>query len=397
MLKQNTHTIYLLEQPNPHVLDWGLSGQGKTYFAIQTIANDHKNHRKIGVIDYSGSYTESELKKADFEYCDEVSTLNPAITSVKFISNACTEDLFIQESKDVLVKTLNVNSYNQSSLLFLALVYIKEHSDDNVLSWSIPKLIKALTALKKLMEYDEQSPDLLPNIDRLLTRLVKYENLFNFHVALKSNESIGHNERITIFQLSDLPEDHRFFLTVLLSELLWLETKRGKESTNFYNTIVYDEFHFLSVKRGSALSHFIREGRKYGVRIILSTQFISHYTEEEQETLLQAGNILIFKPTPRDLHFSAKVIDFNAPTAWKKILSKLPIGSAVLVGHYCINNGTKTLTKPIICKIIKEETKDAEELSRCIDSSRSCKSTERKSTVRIFHPSPRRTASQKSR
>jgi hypothetical protein len=153
----------------------------------------------------------------------------------------------------------------------------------------------------------------------------------------------------------------------------------------------------LSVKRGSALSHFIREGRKFGVGLILSSQFVNHYTEEEQETLLQAANILIFKPTPKDLTFSAKVIDFNAPTVWKKILSKLSIGTAVLVGHYHVNNANKILTKPIICHIVKEKKNNAKELSRCTNRTGSCNHNARKPTVRIFPPTPRGNAPQKSR
>lgn len=168
---------------------------------------------------------------------------------------------------------------------------------------------------------------------------------------MQQSDTKQRQNKITIFQLSDLPEEHRLFLTSLLSEMLWLETKRGGNPLNYFNTIVFDEFQFLSVKRGTALSHFIREGRKFGVGIILSTQFISHYTNEEQETLLQAANILIFKPTPRDLSFSAKVIDFNNSNPWKKLLSELTVGYAVLIGNYYLNEKKQLITQPIVCHI----------------------------------------------
>ena len=397
MLKQCKNIITLCDKPNRHLINWGLSGQGKTYFDTSMIEEEYKNGRSIAIIDYSGSYTQAELQKSNFKYVDELMVLNPAIAPISWNSNANDIDLFIQEAKDILVNTLDIKSYNQSSLLFQALESLESEYGKPVFSWNIPKLIKGLKSLKGIAEGESESPDVLPNIDRLLTRLMKFENLCNFDITFLPTETTQSNKRITIFQLSDLPEEHRFFLTKLLSELMWLETRRGKNSSNYYETIVFDEFQFLSINRGSALSHFIREGRKFGVGLVLSTQFISHYTEEEQETLLQAGNILIFKPTPRDLNFSAKVIDFNTPAAWKKILSKLPIGSAVLVGHYRINNNNTLLTKPIVCNITKEVKDDVKELARCTNSAGCSKSTTCKRKIGIFPPSPRGVTSQKSR
>ena len=397
MLKQHDIPIVLSEIPNRHLLIWGQSGLGKTYFSMRKIEDEYECGRKIALIDYSGSYTQTELQKAQFQYVDDVLVLNPSNSPIYWISNSGDIDCFIQESKDALVKALDINSYNQSSLLFLALEYIEEHCDATTFSWSIPKLIRALKELKKMFGHDEKSPDLAPNIERLLTRLAKYESLYNFYVTMQSNDSTESKEQITIFQLSDLPEEHRLFLTSLLSEMLWLEMKRGKSSLNYFETIVYDEFQFLSVKRGSALSHFIREGRKFGVGLILSSQFISHYTEEEQETLLQANNILIFKPTARDLTFSAKIIDFNSPGVWKKILSKLSVGYAILVGNYYINGNDRLLNNPIVCHIEKEASNNVKEFTRCTNSAGCSKPTTCKRKIGIFPPTPRGNAPQKSR
>ena len=355
MLSQDNIPIFLSESPNRHLLIWGQSGQGKSYFMTQKIEEEYKLGRKILIIDYSGSYTENELNKADFQYFEQVLVLNLFNAPIHWISNAKNISLFLQESKDMLVHVLNICSYNQSQLILQALELLWKENQQTCFSWSIPLLIKSLKNLKKTCNGEDTNSDRLQNIERLLSRLMKLETLSNFIVSMQSGSLKERRKKIVIFQLSDLPEEHRQFLTSVLSELLWYETKRGSKSLNYFDTIFYDEFQFLSIKGGSALSHFMRESRKYNVGLTLATQFISHYDKEEQETLLQAGNILIFKPTPTDLTFSAKVIDPNSPCIWKKILSELTIGSAVLAGNYLINKKSTLITKPIVCHVTKKE------------------------------------------
>ena len=38
----------------------------------------------------------------------------------------------------------------------------------------------------------------------------------------------------------------------------------------------------------------LREGRKFGLGVWLSSQFLGNYSREEMDTLMQAGNMMIF-------------------------------------------------------------------------------------------------------
>lgn len=87
------------------------------------------------------------------------------------------------------------------------------------------------------------------------------------------------------------------------------------------------------------------------MKAYMGTQFISEYKKEVIESLLQAGNILIFKPTARDMIFSARVIDEERKKSWRKILGELEVGEAVIMGNYFLNSGKRRITDAIVCRI----------------------------------------------
>lgn len=112
-----------------------------------------------------------------------------------------------------------------------------------------------------------------------------------------------------------------------------------------------DEFQFMPLKSGSALYNMLREGRRFNLSLLLSTQFISNYDKEAIETLLQAGTKLIFRPSEKDVRFSAEIIDGERIAQWRQILNNLDIGEAVLKGNYRLNSNRFNSNTPIICRI----------------------------------------------
>lgn len=120
-----------------------------------------------------------------------------------------------------------------------------------------------------------------------------------------------------------------------------------------------DEFQNLSVRSGTALSAMLREGRKFGLGVWLSSQFLGNYSREEMDTLMQAGNMMFFKPVEREMRLIASMIDYNEISIWRNILQDLQVGEAVLKGRYCLKTNRREVETPIICKIekTKEEVK----------------------------------------
>ena len=155
---------------------------------------------------------------------------------------------------------------------------------------------------------------------------------------------------MTILQLSDYPELQRRFLTSFLTELFWQEVREGKKRADI---VLFDEFQNLSLKPGSALSAILREGRKFDLSAYLSSQFLGNCDKEAVDTLMQAANMLFFRPVPRDLKYVADIIDPGNRQEWVKLLSTLQVGQAVLKGRYSINQNRKECETPIICNVMR--------------------------------------------
>ena len=90
----------------------------------------------------------------------------------------------------------------------------------------------------------------------------------------------------------------------------------------------------MSIKTGTGLSSMLREGRKFGLAVYLSSQFVGNYDVEEMDTLMQCGNILFFRPAVRDIKKTADMISLENPIVWKRILEELQVGEAILKGVY---------------------------------------------------------------
>ncbi len=154
-----------------------------------------------------------------------------------------------------------------------------------------------------------------------------------------------------MIQLSKLETLQKCFLTELFSELFW----KGVKSQNIWDgCIVYDEFQNLSLGTGSTLSEMLREGRKYGIGVWLASQFLSDRSTEEQDTLLQVNNILIFRPTEREVKSVARMLDYTSYEKWVKKLEKLDVGEMILKGNFSVINSKKVLDRTVICKVEKE-------------------------------------------
>lgn len=336
------NNIVLAETPNKHILAVGRSGQGKTWWCVRKLEGEYESGGSTIVFDYSSSYTRSELEKAQFRYIHENVEINPSSQKFCWRVHVPESSVLIQDFRDSIVSSLGINSYYQKKLL--------EEAIEQVLNEKQRLSIILLVAeLEKMLIKYADNKDNRSNISHLLTRLDPFISTGNLYFEVsdgiqRRDETIP---RLIVMQLSDFTELQRKFLTQLCLEIYWREKKRLKQ----HNTVLLDEFQNLDIRAGSALSGMLREGRKFGLSVILSSQFISNYRKTEIETLMQVGNILLFKPTENDLKFSAKLIASYNVSAWIKILDGLRIGEAVLKGSYYINNNRQIATTPIICRI----------------------------------------------
>lgn len=330
--------IKICEKPNAHLLILGKSGEGKTYFCCRKIEEKVQEGKSILVFDYSSSYSLSELCKCKFRYTENIRILNPFEEEIDFMFEM---NGLESAALDSFVNALRILSYYQKKLLREAIFRVVDGTN----SLTIPRLVECLEEMAE----ENISSESEKNIGHLLTRLAPYSDLEN--IKLLTGQAIcntGTNGNVTIIQLSDFPELVRKFLTEFLAEMFWREMRNGSKRADI---ILFDEFQNMQITPGSALSAMLREGRKFGLGVYLSSQFLGNYNREAVDTLMQAGNMLFFKPVQREMKFIASLIDPDEISVWRRLLQNLQVGEAVLKGSYQINDGEKVCETPIICKV----------------------------------------------
>lgn len=330
--------IRISKIPNSHLLILGKSGEGKTYFCCRKIEEDLREGKNVVIFDYSNSYSLPELRKCKFRYTESVRIINPLEKKSDFLFRM---ERLESALLDSFVNALRILSYYQKKLLREAIFRVVESTD----SLTIPALIECLEE----MTGEEISLESEKNIGHLLTRLGPYSECDNIRMATRDPVcNVGEKENVTIIQLSDFAELQRKFLTEFLAEMFWREVRNGYGKADI---VLFDEFQNMQITPGSALSAMLREGRKFGLGVYLSSQFLGNYNREAVDTLMQAGNMFFFKPVQREMKFIAGLIDPDHIPEWRNILQNLQVGEAVLKGRYCLNSNIKEIETPIICKV----------------------------------------------
>ena len=338
LMDKENHVIKIREIPNAHLLILGKSGEGKTYFCCRKMEENLRDGKNVIIFDYSNSYSTLELCKCKFRYAESVRIFNPLEKRTDFVFGM---DRLESALVDSFVNALRILSYYQKKLLREAIFRVVESTE----SLTIPALIECLEE----MADEEISPESEKNIGHLLTRLGPYSECDKIRITTSNTVcNVGEKESVTIIQLSDFPELQRKFLTEFLAEMLWREVRNGYKRADI---VLFDEFQNIQITPGSALSAMLREGRKFGLGVYLSSQFLENYNREAVDTLMQAGNMFFFKPVQREMKFIAGLIDPDHIPEWRNILQNLQVGEAVLKGRYRLNGNIKEIETPIICKV----------------------------------------------
>ena len=321
--------LKLVPKPNGHMLVLGQAGQGKTYFLCRQIEEYIEQKKKVYVIDYSGSFTEEELKEKNFQYMDKVKRINVAREKFCWYMRLKNENYYQKDVTDSLLEVFRCSSYFQRKLLENAISKII--ADDAAITF--PGIILKIEEQLFQENMEESIAGNKDNLGRLLTRLDPFEFIDSFSIDYKESDEELEESQVVVIDLTEFPEKQRRFMTELITSLLWKEIYR-KDRKNRCDALILDEFQFLSVKDGSTIAMMLREGRKKGLHVVMSTQFISYYSKSEIQSLQQAANKILFRPTEDDLKFSAKLLDGVKWKEWMKILMNLQKGEAVVKGCF---------------------------------------------------------------
>lgn len=343
------HEVQLAYIPNRHMILLGKSGYGKTYGANREAAHRIRDGDKIAILDVSGSYTKEELKRAGNVFGNHICYRRMNEDTVVF---PVYSDNFSGTIIEALIEAFEITSYNQEKILSESCEEIVE--DTGVFTF--------MDLFGKLKEHqsecqigeDEGVPDMFKNTGYLLNKLRSVRNIDN--ITFVGHDGCGQKEKqvapVTVFQLSDLPGTQRKRLSSFLLSLLWANARyrNNHKQMDGFDAVLIDEFQHFPLTEDSSFNAILREGRKCGFSAILCTQYLNDHGKTELSALTQAGTILLFRPTEKEVKLVLDLFDLEEFKKWKKILLGLNVGQAILVGSYKLDNG-RELGKPIIVNI----------------------------------------------
>ncbi len=336
-IKNGTEVLISENALNNHVLITGLSGSGKSVRIREMIADAVENGTTVLVFDINGT---------DYLQCTNkikcISAIRNGIPLNFLKAGMQTEEAeanrgYVMCIVDLLSKVYRLGSV-QTTILREAVFYAMEHNE----------------------EYDSE-------IDSLQAGLEYQNSVQSVNVAdkmwsflntgiLKRGQLLLEEGFANVLSFEKIaPSLQRVVIELILS-VLWREVQTEGNSSKTL-TIVIDEFQNLSLHKDSVLVQMLKEARKYGINLILSTQSIADCSKELEVALGQAATQLYFRQEPSSVETVLKKIDPKKSIFWKKALMKLKRGESIAKGDFCIQG--EEIDGPIIIKSAYRENRRA--------------------------------------
>lgn len=325
---------------NRHLLIFGSSGSGKTYAIQCLLAELAISGISSFIIDYTDGFLRHQSEPVYQKICDPqeyfVITKPLPINPFKSYTTEIAPGVVVKEQPiHVAIRVNNI----------LSSVYTDFGSQQVAV---IDKVLEA--GLNSNSNYNLQDfiEDLIQEgtrgegIANKISTLVKM-NCFDSQADTNLYESeMRQKHAVQIIQLTQIPKNLQRMITEFILWDLWAYVlKHGNKDNPI--TIVLDEMQNLDHGTDSPIDKFLREGRKFGISLVLATQTVSSFTSEQKDRLFQASTKLFFKPATTEISSFAdllsKVSTSFTKNDWIEQLNSLEKGQCFFVGSVEDNNG----------------------------------------------------------
>lgn len=361
----SNHSISLNIQntrSNGHISLTGKSGFGKTYSQQLLLYYLKTQNVPVAVLDISGSFSSEYLEP------QLLSELDHGITAWNVYTQGMPLDIFapLQISQgviehiaetanrltDIFGKALKIGAMQKNTLYEGIMDVLNEVmiSNDSNPYYSAINWIKSESPQKnlKLLQYYIYQR----NRTNSESVLLKLNRLADLNIFRGQNNAYDLITNITIFSIQNFSDDIKCIIADLFLWQLWnLKVKNNDSNEPLY--IFIDEFQNMSFHVYSPLYKILCEGRKYGLNLLLGTQFVKgRYDKMQLAALGQVGTKIYFHPNDDEIASVAKDIDPSNPKKWVPVLQHLQKGYAVIKSTCCyFDDSTKPYTLPLKIKI----------------------------------------------
>ncbi|KKO48095.1 hypothetical protein VT06_13375 [Arsukibacterium sp. MJ3] len=343
---------------NRHLLIFGSSGSGKTY-GIQCLLSElAKQKVRSFIIDYTNGFMPDQVEKCFKDYTlpedhfvklgklplnpfrKQRVVINPSMPAIEDSS------FDVASRISSIFKSVFPTIGDQQ---YAALIKTLTAGLDNDLNFNFEKLLTPLREENK--QGDSLANKLQPFVD---SKLFSDSNDQAWEQMLQTP-----NNWVHVLQLVGLNRDIQKIVTEFALWDLWdyVQSTGNKDRPI---PVVLDEIQNLDHSDGSPIDKMLREGRKFGLSLILATQTTSQFNQEQRDRLFQAGHKLFFKPATTEVDRFAQILAQSTPNVnkaeWVSRLSKLQKGQCWSLGPVEKSNGN-LIEEPVLISVTSLENR----------------------------------------
>ena len=347
------HKISLSEEMNSSVLFCGKSGAGKTYAIKSYILDKICEGNQWEIYDYSDSYIKDKFEQdfsedlEKFTFVD-ISKDNPYYVCIDAVNEEKCVDIIVES----LIEVLQIKQKDIKALL-CEMCFACYDTFECI---DMEKLFSVIKTSYK------ENPSIcikygLNTIRKLYYILDEYRSINVIYMWMNKNKIIEvvneNNEEFKgkcfIYHMLGYSMKEKLFIVEMCLSIIWKTIVENEEDKAKY--LVIDECQMISCTNNSVLAQMLRMGRKFGINLILGTQFYSSMCKELMNTIKQVGTTIFLKPADSELVKIAKEIDYNNYTKWVKKMELFKRGDMAVKGEYTVNENVTIWDKPILCRI----------------------------------------------
>jgi DNA phosphorothioation-dependent restriction protein DptH len=343
---------------NRHMLLFGSSGSGKTYGIQCLLAEMAKERMRSLIIDYTDGFLPNQVET---RFREVTNPQNHFVITDKLPLNPFRRQ---QQLIDPSIPAIEENSYQVAARVTSIFTSVYSSMGDQQTS-----------ALVRVLEQGiEENPDfsLIEVIDRLRQDGQHGESLANkLEPFIKSSpfreqsnsawgEMLASKDNwVHVLQLKGLSREIQKLVTEFALWDLW-DYVCNTGNKNRPIPVVLDEIQNLDHRSDSPIDKMLREGRKFGLSLMLATQTTSQFDQEQRDRLFQAGHKLFFKPADTEIHRFAHLLSVAtgiSKSEWGERLAKLQKGQCWSLGPVLSSSGILR-EKPALVSVTSLENRD---------------------------------------
>lgn len=336
---------------NRHLLVFGSPGSGKTYAIQCLLAEMAAQHLHSLIVDYTDGFAPGQVEPEfaeganpkDYFICNDPLPLNPFRQQVRVIDPskpAAPENAYQAAMRvgSIFCSVYDTIGEQQRAVLLRVL-------EAGIAEQRFSTLEQLMAGLRADSQYGET----------LASKLELFAKINPFDLTAEepwSKMLADPAHWVQILQLRGLSlEIQRLITEFILWDLYDFAMNTGNKRRPI--PVVLDEIQNLDHSDGSPIDKLIREGRKFGLSMILATQTTSNFNQEQRDRLFLADHKLFFKPADTEVDKLSTLLGQNTPITksdWAQRLSKLGKGECWSVGGVQTSSGALE-TKPLLVKV----------------------------------------------